>query len=187
MRLAEIVQTGIHKLEMGAGPRYLRHVIVALAVLVLWLRYDLHVYKNMYTPEGMDAAQVARNLSEGKGFTTEFIRPFSLYLVQTFNQSHETVAATNAGTLDLARVKTGHPDLANAPVYPAVLAGLMKVLPFHYPVELKKDFWTENDDSGRFANGRKFARYEPDFLIAVFNQILLFLAAVLTFVIAKKL
>jgi hypothetical protein len=36
--------------------------------------------------------------------------------------------------MDLARLKTAHPDLANAPAYPVLLAGLMKVLPFTHPV-----------------------------------------------------
>ena len=31
-----------------------------------------------------------------------------------------------------------HPDLANPPVYPVMLAGLMKMLPFHWPVETQK-------------------------------------------------
>jgi hypothetical protein len=39
-------------------------------------------FKNLSTIEGMDAAQVGRNFAEGKGFTTEFIRPFSMYLVR---------------------------------------------------------------------------------------------------------
>jgi len=186
MPIAEIIQTGIHKLEVGAGPRYLRVLLGVLAVLVLVLWYDIHSYKNLSTPEGMDSAQLARNIATGKGFTTEFIRPFSLYLVQRYNQSREMVAVTNVASLDLARVKNGHPDLANAPVYPVVLAGLMKVVPFRYGVDLKHPFWSENDESGRMG-ARKFARYQPDFIIALFNQFLLLVVAVLTFVIARKL
>ena len=63
-------------------------------------------------------------------------------------------------------------------MYPVVLAGLMKVLPFHYPVELKKPFWSENN---------QFWRYQPDFQIAVFNEILLLVVVVLTFFLARKL
>ena len=35
----------------------------------------------------MDAAQVARNVAEGKGFSTHFIRPFSVYLIEKHNDA----------------------------------------------------------------------------------------------------
>jgi hypothetical protein len=177
MPLAEIIQNLIHKLETGAGPRFFRITALLLAVMALVLRYDVHAYRNLATPEGMDAAQLARNISDGKGYTTLFIRPLSLYLVQKHNESGTPVALTNAN-FDFARVKTAHPDLANAPVYPLLLAGLMKILPFHFAVELKKPFWSDNG---------RFSRYQPDFLIAVFNQILLVAVVVLTFFLARKL
>ena len=177
MPLVEIIQNLIHKLEVGAGPRFFRIAALVLAVVALALRYDVHAYRNLATPEGMDAAQLARNISEGKGYTTLFIRPLSLYLVQKHNEAGAPIALTNAN-FDFARVKTAHPDLANPPVYPVLLAGLMKILPFHYAVDLKRSFWTDNG---------KFWRYQPDFLIAVFNQILLVAAIVLTFFLARKL
>ncbi len=58
------------------------------------------------------------------------------------------------------------------------LAGLMKALPFHYPVDLKSALWSNNGG---------FWRYQPDFLIAVFNQLLLLVVAGLTFALAKKM
>ncbi len=177
MPLAQTIQDLIHKLEVGAGRRFFRFIALVLAVLALCLRYDVHAYRNLSTPEGMDAAQLARNISEGKGYTTLFIRPLSLYLVHRHNEGGAPVALTNAD-LDFARVKTAHPDLANPPVYPVVLAGLMKVLPFHYAVNLKGSFWADNG---------RFERYQPDFLIATFNQILLLAAVVLTFFLARKL
>ena len=177
MPLLDIIQTLIHKLETGAGPRFFRITALLLVVVTLALRYDVHAYRNLATQEGMDAAQLARNISEGKGYTTLFLRPLSLYLVQKHNESGPPVALTNAN-LDFARIKTAHPDLANPPVYPVLLAGLMKILPFHYAVELKKPFWSENG---------RFSRYQPDFLITLFNQILLVAVVVLTFFIARKL
>jgi len=186
MPLLEIIQNLIHKLEAGAGARFFRITALLLVVVALSMRYDFHAYRNLATPEGMDAAQLARNISEGKGYTTLFIRPLSLYLMQKHNGTGTPLSLTNVNS-DFARLKTTHPDLANPPVYPVLLAGLMKVLPFHYPVELKKSFWSENDDTGRMPGGRKFSRYQPDFLIAVFNQILLMAAVVLTFFIARKL
>lgn len=171
------IQDAIHKLETGMGPRVLRVVLLVLVVLGTGLVYDLRAYRNFAAPEAMDTAQLARNISEGKGYTTQFIRPLSLFLVQKHNQSKQ--AGGTAGIdADLALIETNHPDLANPPVYPVVLAGLMKVLPFHYNVETKKSFWSDNGH---------FQRYQPEFLIAVFNQILLMTVAVMTFFTARKL
>jgi hypothetical protein len=177
MPLSQLIQMLIHKLEVGAGSRYLRMAALSLGVVALAFLYDIRAYRNLATPEAMDAAQLARNISEGKGYTTLFIRPFSLYLVQNHNQAKTPFALTNAD-FDFAQIKTAHPDLANPPVYPLVLAGLMKVLPFDYTVNLKKPFWT---------NGGSFWRYQPDFFIALFNEMLLLIVVALTFFLAKKL
>ena len=174
MPLLEIIQSLIHKLEVGGGARFFRITAVVLVVATLLLRYDANGYRNLATPEGMDAAQLARSISEGKGYTTLFLRPLSLFLVQRHNEA----GAPANPDFDYARIKTAHPDLANPPVYPVLLVGLMKVLPFHYAVDINGPFWSENG---------RFQRYEPDFLIAVFNQLLLVAAAVLTFFLARKL
>jgi len=178
MPLTQLIQKLIHMLEVGAGMRYLRLVVLGLAVVGLAFLYDLHSYRNLATQEAMDSAQLARNLAEGKGYTTLFIRPFSLYLVQSHNEAKHAAAPATTN-LDFARITSSlHPDLANPPVYPLVLAGLMKVRSFHYPVELKKPFWSENSH---------FWRYQPDFQIAVFNEILLLAVVVLTYFLARKL
>jgi 4-amino-4-deoxy-L-arabinose transferase-like glycosyltransferase len=168
------LQNWIHKLEVGAGQKILSVVTLVVAVVALALVYDLRAYRNFSSEEAMDSAQLARNISEGKGYTTLFLRPFSLYLVQKHNEA-KSAAGTN---FDFAQIQTAHPDLANPPVYPVVLAGLMKVLPFHFTVETKKPFWTEDG---------RFMRYQPEFLIAMFNEILLVAVAVLTFFFARKL
>jgi hypothetical protein len=175
MQIQEIIQATIHKLEVGGGARFLRVAALVVAILTLAVAYDSRAYRNFSTPEAMDSAQLARNIAEGKGYTTLFIRPFSLYLVQSHNEGKMAGALTNA---DFAQIETAHPDIANAPVYPLALAGLMKVRPFHYPVELDKPFWSD---------GGRFSRYQPDFQIAVFNEILLLAVVALTFLIALKL
>ena len=71
-----------------------------------------------------------------------------------------------------------HPDLANPPVYPVVLAGLMKVLPFDYTISTTKPFWS---------NDGRFWRFQPDFLIALFNQLLFLAVIALVFFLARRL
>jgi hypothetical protein len=171
------LQDIIHFIEVGAGKRLFRFVLPVLAILGLALLYDFRGYRNFSTAEAMDSAQLARNLAQGNGYTTLFIRPLSLYLVQQKNQG-KSLPSSPTSPPDYAQVKTAHPDLANPPVYPLVLAGLMKILPFHFSVNMKGGFW---------ANNGAFYRYQPEFLIAVFNELLLVVAAVIVFFIAKKL
>src|SRR5208282_849593 len=177
MYIGEWVQNLIHKLEVGAGRRVLRSAVLTLVVMALVVLYDLRAYRNFSTPEAMDTAQLARNIADGKGYTTLFIRPLSLYLVQKNNEARRAGAPVSAGA-DFAQIQAPHPDLANPPVYPTVLAGLMKVLNFHFDVEMKKPFWSEDG---------RFQRYQPDFLIAVFNEVLLLVVMALTFLLARKL
>ena len=171
------IQQAIHQLEVGAGKRYLRYFLLVLLVLGVAFLYDFRAWKNFSTPEAMDSAQLARNIAEGKGYTTLFIRPLSLALVQEHNEAKSVQAAPDA-VPDFARIRASHPDLANPPVYPVVLAGLMKLLPFQFSTDLKSFMWSYNG---------AFWRYQPDFFIAVFNELLLLGVVVLTFFIGKKL
>ena len=131
----------------------------------------------MATLEAMDSAQLARNMAEGKGYTTSFIRPFSMYLLKEHNQLSQGASPGRLG--ELTQIKERHPDISNPPIYPVFLAGLMKVLPFRYALPTKpKPF---------FSRGGSFWRYQPDFIIAVFNQALFFILLVLVFFLARRL
>jgi hypothetical protein len=153
------LQEWIHQLEEGAGARYIVRAAALLGLLALALFYNQRQFQNFSAPEAMDQAQVARNLAEGKGYTTQFIRPVSLYLIQKHQGS---------ASLPLA---LPHPDLANPPVYPYVLAGLMTVAPFDFqPVK-----------------PAEFQKYQPEVLIAWLNQGLFVLALWLVFRLARKL
>jgi len=159
------IQEWIYKLEVGEGTRLIRLLLAALTLLALAAIYDLREYKNFSTAEAMDSAQLARNVAQGRGFTTLFIRPLSIHLVE--QRQIEVAQRTN----DFALLKLGHPDLANPPVYPTLLAGLMKVLPFRWDIK----------------SGTPFSRYQPEVLIALFNQALLVVAIVLVFRLASRL
>ena len=178
MLIADRIQAFVHNLEMDAGRRWLNYMALALAVTALAVWYDTHCYVGFNTPEAMDAAQVARNLSEGRGFTTGFIRPFSIHLLQEHHRAHMENAdwATNAAAA--AELSGRHPDLANPPLYPLVLAALLKLGSPEYKVELHETFWSE---------GGQFMRYKPEFLITIFNQFLLLVAVWLTFLLARTL
>lgn len=153
------LQEWIYRLEVGEGAHWIKRGVGALALLALVTIYDLREYKNFSSQEAMDTAQLARNLAEGRGYTTDFIRPLSLRLVQ---------AQRTDGDMGL---KAPHPDLFNAPVYPALLAVAMKVLPFRYEV----------------GDGTNFLTYQPEMLLAFVNQGIFFAAALLLFFLARRL
>lgn len=171
------LQEMIHKLEVGPWMRHLRIGLAALALLGLFGGYNWRNFRNMGTQEAMDAAQVARQLSEGKGFTTLFIRESSIHLIKQRNATRpENASGENS---DPAMIKeVAHPDLANPPVYPVLLAALMKVIPMHWEPQTTGAFWSQ---SGRFA------RYQPDFLIALLNECLFLLVVIGTFFLARRL
>ena len=171
------LQEFIHYIEVGAGKRYFRFLMPGLVIIGIMILYSFRAWTNFSAPEAMDSAQLARNIASGKGYTTLFVRPLSIYLIQEKNQA-KTAAASPGQNPDFAQVKTAHPDLANAPVYPFLVAGLMKVASFHYPVNLKSSFWAYNGI---------FWRYQPDFLIGVFNLILFLATVAVAFFVARKL
>ena len=168
----------IHAVEVGRLARWLQLFPLVMGIIGLVVIYDLGSYRGFNSVEAMDAAQVARHVAEGQGFTTDFIRPFSVYLVQKHNHDIHLGEIQTTKPMDFAELAGLHPDLANAPVYPTVLAGLIKVFRPSWKVETRKLFWSE---------GGRFMRYKMEFLIALMNQVWLLVVVGLTFIIARKL
>ena len=159
------LQEWIYNIEVGQGTRVIRFILVLLGLLALTAIYDLREYRNFSTAEAMDAAQLARNLAEGDGYTTLFVRPLSLSLIE----QHQL--ALKQRTDDFALMRSGHPDLANPPLYPLLLAALMKAVPFDWEIP----------------SGVSFSRYQPEVRIGFLNQGLFFAAIFLAFKLAKRL
>jgi len=174
-----VLQNLIHRLEVAGGMRPIRALVVVLVLVAMPLLYNWRAFKNMSTQEAMDSAQLARNLSQGKGYTTSFIRPFSIHLVRRNNQEKQGITRPGDEVPDYAQIRGAHPDIANPPVYPVLLAGLMKVLPFRFTIPAESRRWWSIDG--------KFARHQPDFLIALFNQVLLFAVVGLIYLLARRL
>lgn len=174
-----MLQNLVHKLEVGAGVRWIRIGAGVIVILAIIVGYNLRAFHNFSTAEAMDQAQLARNLSEGHGYTTKCVRPFSMFLLKRANRERLN-KLTPEQTFDLCVVKAGHPDLANPPVYPLLLAGLMKtgVLPKTADTSAEKSFWFQD---------KFFVRYAPDFAVSAFNQVLLLLLVVMTFFLARRL
>ena len=169
----------VHKMEVGVGARAVRVTLAVLAVLALFVAYNIRCFRNFSTEEAMDQAQLARNISEGRGYTTRFVRPFSMFLIKRANQERlESLSPEQRA--DLCQVKGPHPDISNPPVYPVMLAGLMKAAPilFDRDTTRERSFWWRDG---------AFMRAQSDFVISLFNQFLLLLLVWITFHLARRL
>ena len=157
IRLQEI----IHSLEEGKWAKRIRGLVLLLLIGSLGLVYYLNLTRSFTAPEAMDAAQLARNIAEGRGYTTQFIRPLSLDILR------------QQGAVSDVELSSKFPDITNPPVYPMLLAALMKVLPFEFEIDLEK--------------ADEFERYQPEFLIWLLNQALFFVALIQVFRLGEKL
>ncbi len=115
------LQDLVHSLESGAARRWIRNLLVGLIVVVIAAGYLFTEARDFSNPEAMEMAQVGRNLATGHGFTTHFIRPLGLRLLQE--------RAVERGLPPSGHLQKPHPDLQNPPVYPVLLGGLFKLLP----------------------------------------------------------
>ncbi len=80
--------------------------MAALGVLFLYLVFMVSQFRGLTDPNACDYAQIGRNLAQGKGFTTDFIKPLSLARVQKI---------------------ADHPDLTYAPLHPALISLLLRL------------------------------------------------------------
>jgi 4-amino-4-deoxy-L-arabinose transferase-like glycosyltransferase len=119
------LQERIHQLEMGAGARLIKALVALLAFLTLAITWNLAQFRHFANPEAMDAAQLARNVAGGRGYTTDVIRPLDVHLLDQH------------GGEGMPRA---HPDLSNAPAWPTVLAQLMRRLPMHWQTGDAREF-----------------------------------------------
>jgi Dolichyl-phosphate-mannose-protein mannosyltransferase len=152
------LQDWIFHLEQGAGAKVIKVAVAVLGFVALAGLFDALAYQSFSSEEAMETAQLARNLSRGRGYTTQSIRPLSIYLLR-----RQAPPGQAAGVLSRPV-----PDLSTPPVYPVLLAGLMAVLPFDF---VATQYW----------------EFAPERWIAVFNQVLFFVAVVLLFRIARRM
>ena len=194
-----LLQDLIHKFEEGAGKRRLRKFLAVLALLAFVGLCNWREFRNFSTQEAMDSAQLARNISEGKGYKTLFVRPFSIYLVETVNRQKLGPPPADK-RVDYAEIRdTMHPDVSNPPAYPLVLAGWMKT--YHLalkgmdafrnilPGAIKNRLPRFNDSIANplWKSDGRLGWSPGDFFISVFNQLLFFALIVLVFFWAKRL
>lgn len=157
------LQDWVYNVEAGPIRIWLVRIALFLIVLGLSAWMGIREFNGLRTPEAMDLAQQARQLAEGKGFTTLLIRPLALWQVRA-----------NLG--NQAPSVTAFPETLTPPLYPVVLAGCFK-------------FGTASklltfDLSGEALKG--FRYYPPDIVVLILQLVLLILSAFAVYGWAQK-
>ena len=157
------IQDWVYNVE--AGPIRLWLVRIALFLLVLGASVYIGVreFNGLRTFEAMDLAQQARQLAEGKGFTTLLIRPLALWQVRSNFENQAPPMAS-------------FPETLTPPIYPLVLAGLFKA-----------GMMTKLIDFSLSSEALKgFRVFPPDMVVLVFQLGLVVTSAFVVYSWARK-
>ena len=86
---------------------FVLHLVWLVPCFLVFAFYFQTNFRTLHMPESMEAAQLARHISQGHGYTTSLLRPFALH----------------AGA-----PATAQPELVHPPLYPVLLAVAFNLL-----------------------------------------------------------
>jgi hypothetical protein len=110
------IQDLVYNVDVGIGNRLVRFFLYLAFVLGIVTFYTAsEAQYGLRNAEAMDYAQVARNLMNGEGFTTKYIRPASMWYLIEHSSKHDPMMQR-------------HPDIVHPPLYPAVLSVFFRAL-----------------------------------------------------------
>ncbi len=163
------LQDFIHSIEIGTGRSWLFRASLAGAAVLLVLVYMASQFRGLGHVESMDAAQIARNIASGQGYTTDVIRPLAIWQLQRWEQRDEKQTKVIIHPIDPFRF----PDTLNPPVYPHLLAGLFAI--------------TFQDYSFTLGNFQSSEAFGPEKAMAGLGILCTLGSALLVWLIAKEL
>lgn len=108
----DTAQSIVHSVEQGKASRVIRVAVIGVGVMAVALIFLLARFRGFYHAEAMDQAQLSRQVANGKGFSTKFIRPLALWQLEK-----NTGAKVNLAKAEM-------PDTFNQP-----LPALLNVIP----------------------------------------------------------
>ena len=88
------VQGFIHSLEQGNLAPLIRGSVISVVIVAVALIYLGWKFHGFLAPEAMDQAQVAREISRGHGWSTQFIRPLAVWQIEK-NLGHPALPKTD--------------------------------------------------------------------------------------------
>jgi hypothetical protein len=103
------------------------HVLIWTAVLILALVQVFLSFRGFTSADGMDQAQIAREMARGNGFTSRLLRPMALQQAQAAGKE-----------ITFLRL----PDTAQPPVQPMLLAPIFKAMQSKWPFGDKRRIYT---------------------------------------------
>ena len=112
----------LYSFELGKGKAWMNKLLMAMLIGALSLWYLVSEFHGFKEREAMDAAQVGRQIAEGRGFTTHWIRPQAMTIFE------EKIKGKNENKLD------SFPEIYQAPLYPYILGALFRVTGKPYEV-----------------------------------------------------
>ncbi|MEI6892098.1 MAG: hypothetical protein V5783_08010 [Pontiella sp.] len=99
----------VYSIDTGSGLKIIRVSLYILLLLVIVMVFTATQFRGLKTEESMDLGQLGRNMSFENGMVTKTVRPLSMWKMQQQNETEDPMIEN-------------HPDLYNAPAYPALLA-----------------------------------------------------------------
>jgi len=136
MRLQEF----IHSLEQGGLARWIRYLLVLAALAWLYTFFVFMHFKGLTEAQGMDQAQIAREIARGNGFSTKDIRPLEIAMMQQ-----------NKPGFPLDKT----PDIYHAPLNPFINS---------FPLRLTKKSWTMTTRDIVYGSDRMIATVSAIFM-----------------------
>lgn len=120
-RLSSELQNFLNQVDSGFGQTVIRWLLMAFFAFSAAALYLYMNFQGLRSPPIMEAAQLARNIAEGRGFSTDCIRPLALGRIagewpHPSPQPHAPHPQLNP-----------FPDLTHPPLYPLALAGLFRL------------------------------------------------------------
>lgn len=151
----------IHWLEVGEGARWIRLAAVLIGTLVLSLLVAWKQFHGPVTEATLLQADVGRQLARGEGFSTLVNFPQTAAFLQARGVRFDP--------------QRPYPELHQAPLYPLVIAGALRLLPASQREAL---FASPPVPPNGFA---------ADYFLLAINLVLLWLAAWLTYDLGRRL
>jgi len=153
------IQDFVYNIDVGLGFRLVRALMLILLLGFVMLWFTAVRFRGLKEAEAMELAQLGRNLLQKKALITQCVRPVTMQFLIEHSPSRQ------------AQVDF-HPDVRNAPIYPALLAAA---------------FWPAQK---AFASSdtRQFGVFAPEqWCIVPLNHLFTLLSAVFVYLIARRL
>ncbi|MBV8416020.1 MAG: hypothetical protein JO251_12500 [Verrucomicrobia bacterium] len=124
MAIESQVQQVVHSIEHGNLAGLIRVLLAIVGVVALALAYLFIEFKGLSAAEGMDQAQIARELAAGHGFSTKCLRPLAIQQIQR----------------ETGRIPSSNfPDTYQAPLNPLIDALVLRIYPKPLAMKITTD------------------------------------------------